>query len=95
MTENIKISCINRRTRTDPHQRISHVGGIHDRRRWRLSLDAAIQSVKDGSCRYYTTVDDVGVWVVVATHKGHLYLKTQNDGFQPDNLLALPTCPSA
>ena len=30
---------------------------------------------------------------VAVSHYGNKYLKTENDGEQPDNLLALPECP--
>jgi hypothetical protein len=34
------------------------------------------------------------VWVIVArSAAGNKYLKTQNDGEQPNNLLSLPECP--
>lgn len=34
------------------------------------------------------------VWVIVATSQyGNKYLKTDNDGEQPNNLLILPECP--
>jgi hypothetical protein len=33
------------------------------------------------------------VWVKVAVHGGRKYLKTENDGYSPDNLLALRDCP--
>jgi hypothetical protein len=31
--------------------------------------------------------------VIVATHNGNKYIKTEADGIHPDNLLALPECP--
>ncbi|MFI5246011.1 MAG: DUF3892 domain-containing protein [Gemmatimonadales bacterium] len=33
------------------------------------------------------------VWVIIATHNGNEYLKTEADGVHPNNLLALPECP--
>jgi Protein of unknown function (DUF3892) len=33
------------------------------------------------------------VAVIVAFHSGRKYLKTEADGYSPDNLLALPECP--
>nr|WP_269474859.1 DUF3892 domain-containing protein [Serratia ureilytica] len=34
------------------------------------------------------------VWVIVSNSAaGNKYLKTQNDGEQPNNLLSLPECP--
>jgi hypothetical protein len=34
------------------------------------------------------------VKVIIATRLGREYLKTEADGEQPDNLLALPECPN-
>jgi hypothetical protein len=33
------------------------------------------------------------VRVIVVTHNGREYLKTEGDRYSPDNLLALPECP--
>jgi hypothetical protein len=30
--------------------------------------------------------------LIEAEHEGHPYVKTEADGFRPDNLLALPHC---
>ena len=94
MTQDVQIQCINKANRANPHERISHVGGINpNNTKWRLSLDEAIKGVESGRWRFYTLVNGKSVWVVIATHNGHKYLKTQADGFHPDNLLALPECP--
>ncbi len=29
MADNIEVKCINRTNRTDPHERISHIGGVN------------------------------------------------------------------
>jgi hypothetical protein len=34
-----------------------------------------------------------GIWMVVAAHNGRLYLKTEADGYAPNNLLNLAPCP--
>jgi hypothetical protein len=43
--------------------------------------------------RFWTSGGGKSVWVIIATHSGRKYLKTQPDGITPDNLLALPECP--
>ena len=55
----------------------------------------AIQDIKNGQYAFYVE-RPVGrrVNVVVASRLGTEYLKTQADGEQPDNLLALPECPN-
>lgn len=90
MAQEKQITCITRRDRTNPHERISHVGGSG----WKYTLDQAIGYVENGTYRFWTQGGGKSVWVVVATAaSGHKYLKTEADGVQPDNLLALPACP--
>jgi hypothetical protein len=95
MAQNVQISCINKTPRQDAHDRIKSVGGINpDGSRWKLDQPAAIAAVAAGKYQFYVSVNGKSVWVVVATSAhGHKYLKTQNDGEQPNNLLSLPECP--
>ena len=93
MAQTVQISCINKVPRTDPHERITFVGGLNeDKTRWKLDLDTAIAGVESGKWEFWTTGGGKSVWVIVASHNGHKYLKTVADGLQPDNLLALPEC---
>lgn len=94
MTTDVQIECIRKRDRQNPHEKIAGVGGGKTMlTQWYLSLDQAIQRALDGTSRFWTTGGGKSVWVIVAYHNGHPYLKTENDGIQPDNLLALPECP--
>jgi len=94
MADNIEVKCINKTNRTDPHERISHIGGVNPGGdRWRLTVDQAIAGIESGKWQFYTSVNGKSVWVVVATHNGRKYLKTEADGIHPNNLLALPECP--
>jgi hypothetical protein len=90
----IRIDCINKTNRTDPHDRIDNVGGPNsDGTRWKLSEDQAIEGIESGKWSFHVE-RPAGhvVKVVVATRLGRKYLKTEADGEQPDNLLALPEC---
>lgn len=45
----VRISCVNKSDRTNPHERINNVGGVNgDGSRWKLSEDAAIAGIKAG-----------------------------------------------
>ncbi|MEF9605660.1 DUF3892 domain-containing protein, partial [Paracoccus sp. PXZ] len=47
---------------------------------------------KDGTWRFWTSVNGNSVWVIIATRNGKKYLKTEADGAEPNNLLSLPRC---
>jgi len=89
-----QIRCINKTNHTDPHERIQSIGGVNsDGKRWKLSIPEAIAGIESYKWKFYSVGGGKSVWVVIATHNGHKYLKTEADGVQPNNLLALPECP--
>jgi hypothetical protein len=97
VAQSVQISCVNKRDRTNPHERIENIGGTNaDGTRWRMAESAAIASIELGTYDFYVE-RPAGhrVRVIVATSAyGHKYLKTEADGEQPNNLLALPECPA-
>lgn len=93
MATQVQISCINKRQHQNPHERITHVGGVHGGQFWKLPEADAVQGIKSGTYQFWTSVNGKGVWVVVAVHNGREYLKTEPDGYAPNNLLSLPECP--
>lgn len=95
MTDSIEIKCINKSNRPDPHERITHVGGVNpDGSRWKLAQIEAIAGVEGGKWSFYVTQGLRTVRVIVAVSRyGNKYLKTEADGEQPNNLLSLPECP--
>lgn len=89
-----QIRCINKTPRNDPHDRIQNVGGFNaDGKRWKITQPEAIEGIEAGKWRFHVSAGGKSVWVIVAEHNGHKYIKTQNDGQQPNNLLSLPECP--
>ena len=94
MASRHRISCINKTDRTSAHERISRIGGNAGSTRWTLSLNDAVAGIQNGTYAFFVNVNNREVDVIVARSVyGHFYLKTTNDGDQPNNLLSLPECP--
>nr|WP_225130552.1 DUF3892 domain-containing protein [Bradyrhizobium sp. SUTN9-2] len=71
MTSRIRIQCINKTDRQNPHERIKNVGGVNpDGSRWKQSVDHTIKEIENGVWEFYVeekrTAD-----VIVAVHNGH------------------------
>jgi hypothetical protein len=96
MAIRVRITCITKTDRLNAHERISHVGGANgDGKRWLLTQADAIEGIKLRKYDFYVErpeghVTDV---IVARSAHGHDYLKTKNDGEQPNNLLSLVQCP--
>jgi hypothetical protein len=96
MAQEIQVRCINKTNRSSAHERIQNIGGVNgDGTRLKLSEGQAIQDIKNGRYAFYVE-RPAGrrVNVIIASRLGSEYLKTEADGEQPDNLLALPECPN-
>lgn len=51
-----------------------------------------IAAIRRGDVFFSTDARGDTVKLVIAIHQGREYVKTENDGIQPDNLLAKPEC---
>jgi hypothetical protein len=91
----IRVECIKKYPRQDPHRHITDIGGTNaDGTRWKLTEEAAIDGIRAGKWDFYVHVGTHTVRVIIArAASGRDYLKTEADGYRPDNLLALPECP--
>ena len=99
MAENVQVSCIRKRGgHHNPHERIEGLGGMHSGQRWYMPEDDIISELEKSDpprrWNFYTSVNGKTAWVVVAVHERRKYLKTDADGYAPNNLLNLPECPS-
>ena len=94
MAQQVRIECINKSPRQDPHLRIQNVGGQNGNgTRWKMSEEQAIRSIEAGEYSFWVHAGGRSVSVKVAEHEGRKYLKTEADDLQPNNLLSLPECP--
>lgn len=95
MASSHEIMCIKKTNRSNAHERIRAVGGKNpDGTRWELTLEEAIKGIEDGKWSFYVRKNGHTVEVMISKSSlGNKYLKTKNDGDQPDNLLSLPECP--
>ncbi len=75
----------------DADRRIDSIGGASGGG-WCIKLDAAIEGIESGKWQFWTSANGKSVWVIVATRNGRKYLKTEDDGLEPNNLLSLPRC---
>lgn len=92
------VVCINKHpTHQDPHNRIQYIGtslvkgaSAHSKK-WPLA--DVIKAIDNKTDTFWST-DKKGdlVECLTATHNGNKYVKTKNDGIQPDNLLAKDEC---
>lgn len=95
MTDRVRVECINKTPRDDPHDRIRNIGGANPNgNRWKLTEAEAIAGIESGKWSFYVERPQGDrVDVIVASRLGVKYLKTTADGDQPNNLLSLPECP--
>lgn len=95
MAKTQTIRCINKDDRYNPHERITHVGGVNpDGGRWKKSQQQAIRETDAGEWQYYVGEESDRVRVITSlSPNGNKYLKTEADGEEPNNLLSLPECP--
>jgi Protein of unknown function (DUF3892) len=86
----LQVTCIRKRgDHYNPHERIEGIGGSG----WYQTEDSAIADIENRVNSYHVSAGGRTVAVIVAVHSGRKYLKTEADGYSPDNLLALPECP--
>lgn len=95
MTARHEITCIIP-DGADADRRIDSIGGATGGQGtngpWTLDLDRAITGIENRTYSFYTNIAGQVADVIVASRNGKKYLKTVNDGEEPNNLLSLPRC---
>ncbi len=88
-----RVSCINKKDRYDPAQRISHLGGGTGSNRWKLSQREVVRQIDQGIETFEVEINEGVVKIVVRVSQyGNKYVKTEADGETENNLLNLPEC---
>ena len=83
-----EVKCINKTDRYSRHERIRNIGGD-----WGTIPESdAIRHIEQGVYNYHVRVNGYDVKVIIATHEGRKYLKTETDSTTVDNLLSLNEC---
>ena len=97
MPEVHRVMWVRHTNRPSAHERLTHIAGlVSNETPWKMSQEEAIAGIEKGKWRFYVSIGDKMVGVIVATsYFGHKYLKTEVDGIHPNNLLKLPECPEA
>lgn len=94
MAISVQVMCINKSDRQARHERIQNIGGTNpDGTRWKMPESKAISDIEAGKYAFYTRGGGETANVIIATHLGRKYLKTDRDSTTKDNLLSLPECP--
>jgi hypothetical protein len=94
MASRHEVLCIRKTDRTNPHERITHIGGRNsDGTAWKITHEDAIAGIESDKWTFFVSRSGHTVNVVVAVSRwDHKYIKTEADGERPDNLLSLPEC---
>jgi len=84
----VRITCINKEPRQNPHEGITHLGGAG----WRWARQQVVESISAGTNTFYTFVGGRRANIGVVNGPNGPYVRTYADGAGNDNLLALAEC---
>jgi len=73
-----------------PEKVITEIGGES----WRMKREAAIAWLAVDANTFYVKSGEQRIYLVVATHNGESWLRTNKDWAQTNTLLDLPNCPA-
>jgi len=84
----LRVTCINKQPRQNPHEGITHLGGAN----WRRTRQQVVDSIKNKTNTFHTLEGGNRAEIGVVDGPNGPYLRTYADGQWNDNLLALPEC---
>ena len=84
----VRIKCINKQPRENPHEGITHLGGDG----WHWTRQQVVDSINTRTNTFYTFEGGTRADVAVVHGPRGDYVQTQADGKWTNNLLALPEC---
>lgn len=87
----VRVTCINKQPRNNPHEGITHLGGPGGGG-WRWTRQQVIDSINAKTNTFHTLVDGNRGDIGVVEGPNGPYLRTYADGRWNDNLLSLPEC---
>lgn len=88
-----QVVCITKRGwHYNPHERITHLGIATTNGQQCFTQEQVIRWIEARQHSFFVSRSGRTVEVVVAVRNGRKYLKTEADGAEPNNLLALPEC---
>lgn len=87
----VRVTCINKVPRQNPHEGITHLGGTG----WRWTRQPVIDSINARTNTFYTLGNQGRAEIGVVDGPSGQYLRTYANSRWNDNLLALPECPRA
>jgi hypothetical protein len=88
----LRITCVDKVDRKNPHERILAVGGGTLAAPWKKTQTEVINLISIGEV-FYVLVGGKRANVVVDRHNGREYIRTEPDDSRQNNLLSLPPCP--
>ena len=88
-----EIVCINKNDRYSPYERITHLGVMTSSGKEIHHQSDVIRFIEVDKHKFFVMANYKRVYLVVrVSASGNKYLKTENDGNEPNNLLSLPEC---
>jgi hypothetical protein len=84
----VRVTCINKQPRFNPHEGITHLGGVT----WRWTKEQVVASIRAKTNSFYTLEAGRRADIGVIDGPNGAYLRTHADGAWTDNLLSLPEC---